>query len=227
MLSLRLDSPHTWSERFCVRGVCSAPTPGIIGLTGISGSGKTTLLRVLAGLELQSGTVPTHIEFSGTVWQSAEVCIPPEHRSIGMVFQQPELFPTMTVLQNIRFALPKQIPPMMQEKTEDALLDAIITMTHIGDFLRRKPHELSGGQQKRIALARALARCAPLLLLDEPTIGLDHASGERLMKDIIRHARAQGQTVVIATHDHYLLQDIDTVWHIVYGKVENGNLDKK
>jgi ABC-type sulfate/molybdate transport systems ATPase subunit len=252
MIHLQCISPPEWSERFIVRGECSAKTPAIIGLTGISGSGKTTLLRIIAGLEMQGNIVPTRIAFGDMIWQNSlnqhtthpeitppphvPIFIQPEQRPIGMVFQQAELFPTMTVLENIRFALPKVLPKVlpkalpntlqsafMQSNSEHALLEEIFAMTHIQEFLQRKPHQLSGGQQKRVALARGLARCGALLLLDEPTIGLDHVSGERLIADVIRYARHKGQTVIVATHDRHLLHDIDTEWRIAHGRVEVHN----
>ncbi len=237
MIHVFCDAPAVWSERFRIRGECSATTPAIIGLTGISGSGKTTLLRIIAGLERQDDAVPTHVEFSGALWQHTKVqgaldafpealqqststFVQPEQRPVGMVFQQPELFPTMTVLENIRFALPKVFPEILHIQSEQNFLDEIIEITHIREFLRRKSHQLSGGQQKRVALARGLARCADLLLLDEPTIGLDHKSGEHLIESVISYCRKHKRTMIVATHDGHLLHDIDTEWRIAHGRVK-------
>lgn len=160
-------------------------------LLGPSGSGKTTFLMVLAGFEAPtSGT----IELDGSM--VTEVAV--EKRGFGMVFQGYALFPHMTVAQNIAFPLKVQ----RRHSTEiRRRVDEMIEMVGLQGHAHKKPAAMSGGQQQRIALARALACEPPVLLLDEPFSALDKNLRAQMQDEMKRLHRDTGTTFVFVTHD--------------------------
>lgn len=169
----------------------SAQEGEFVTLLGPSGCGKSTLLRCLAGL-----TSPD----SGQIMLQGEDIVPltPQKRAIGMVFQSYALFPNMTVEKNVAFGLKMQKLPTKQirERVEEAL--ALVELT---DFIRRYPHQLSGGQSQRVALARSLVTRPRLLLLDEPLSALD-ARIRRHLRDQIRRIQQELKlTTLFVTHD--------------------------
>ena len=170
--------------------------PGRIGcLLGPSGCGKTTLLRCIAGFEAIAGG---EIHIAGELVASAHHSVAPEHRRIGMVFQDHALFPHLSARANVMFGLYRQ-----SRADKIARADAMLSLVGLESAAERYPHELSGGQQQRIALARALAPAPRLLLLDEPFSNLDVELRERLaleVRDIIKRA---GITAIIVTHDQH------------------------
>lgn len=169
---------------------------GEIGcLLGPSGCGKTTLLRIIAGFESMDGG---EVRIDGQTVSSAEIMCEPENRGIGMVFQDYALFPHLTVFDNIRFGIRKQVGKK-QRKTVQRLL----AMVGLDGTENTYPHELSGGQQQRVALARALAPEPSLLLLDEPFSNLDTGLRDRLtieVRDILKHS---GITALMVTHNQF------------------------
>ncbi|GGX54455.1 ABC transporter ATP-binding protein [Undibacterium squillarum] len=164
-------------------------------LSGASGAGKTTLLRIIAGLlKPQQG----FIRAGDQVWLDTErgICLPPQQRRVGMVFQDYALFPHMTVQANIAYALARSQP---------ALVTHLLQLTGLQALAQRKPAQLSGGQQQRVALARALARIwdqpGSLLLLDEPLSALDAETRSQL-QDVLQQAMQQsGCTSLLVSHD--------------------------
>ena len=161
-------------------------------LSGPSGAGKTTLLRLLAGLQTpETGIIRVH----GHTWLNTHqrVCLPPQQRSIGMVFQDYALFPHLTVYQNLSFGL--------QDSRNRTWVEEIIQATGVHDWRHRYPHTLSGGQQQRVALARALVRKPQLLLLDEPFSALDAETKAMLREELRRVHRMFGLTILLVTHD--------------------------
>lgn len=160
----------------------------LLGIRGASGSGKTTLLRCLAGLyRPDSGC----IGIGGETWFSSDdsVCLPPQRRSVGFVFQDYALFPNMTVMRNIQYA------------TGDlARTEELLELMQLGDIARHFPRELSGGQKQRTALARALGRRPRLLLLDEPLSALDEELRHSLGEELLRIQRETGVTAILVSH---------------------------
>ncbi|WP_374520774.1 ABC transporter ATP-binding protein [Undibacterium squillarum] len=164
-------------------------------LSGASGAGKTTLLRIIAGLLTpQQG----FIRAGDQIWLDTErgICLPPQQRRVGMVFQDYALFPHMTVQGNIAYALARSQP---------ALVTHLLQLTGLQALAQRKPAQLSGGQQQRVALARALARIwdqpGSLLLLDEPLSALDAETRSQL-QDVLQQAMQQsGCTSLLVSHD--------------------------
>jgi iron(III) transport system ATP-binding protein len=173
----------------------------ILALLGESGCGKTTLLRLIAGFEQpQSGS----IELNGQVVTGQGQWVPPEHRDVGMVFQDYALFPHLTVAKNIAFGLTqprrgghtRYLPQQLRELVAEAI--ALVGLQGLED---RYPHQLSGGQQQRVALARALAPRPALILLDEPLSNLDAQVRLRLREEIRTALKATGTSAVFVTHD--------------------------
>jgi iron(III) transport system ATP-binding protein len=168
--------------------------PGeILGVLGPSGCGKTTLLNLIAGhLQPDSG----RIAISGQVVADATTLVPAQRRRVAMVFQDFALFPQMTALENVRFALPKDERRGGDERARD-----LLRILAVDDLADRRPAELSGGQQQRIALARALAQRPDLVLLDEPFSSLDQGTRDEVRAEIIGRLRETGITCLVVTHD--------------------------
>jgi len=172
----------------------------IVGVLGASGSGKSTLLRILAGLEH-----PTEgkVVLSGKTVVDEKVCVSPEQRGVGMVFQDYALFPHLTVAQNVSFGL-YRLPRKERAKRTEEMLELV----HLSEFANRYPHELSGGQQQRVAIARALAPCPAVLLMDEPFSNLDADLKCSIRCEIQEILRKANMTCLFVTHDH---QDVEAI----------------
>lgn len=169
------------------------PTGDILGLLGPSGCGKTTLLRLIAGFESpQSGI----IQIGEQIMAGAGPEISPEHRDVGLVFQDFALFPHLNVRENIRFGL----RGMGQRASRDRV-QTLIELVGLPGMESRYPHELSGGQQQRVALARALAPKPTLILLDEPLSNLDVQVRLHLRQEIRRVLKETQTSAVFVTHD--------------------------
>ncbi len=134
---------------------------GVTALFGHSGSGKTTLLRCIAGLEKAR---QAHIKVNGVCWQNDSQFIPTAKRSLGYVFQEPSLFPHLSIRKNLSFG---------QRKKDDATLETAAQQLGIVHLLARTPDKLSGGERQRVAIARALLSEPRILLMDEPLAALD------------------------------------------------------
>jgi molybdate transport system ATP-binding protein len=159
---------------------------------GPSGAGKTTLLRMIAGLEQpDSGTIRVDNE----LWFDSvqKINLPPQKRSIGFVFQDYALFPTMSVYDNLSFARSKQTP--------QHFIDDLLELTELTNLAHRLPATLSGGQQQRVALARALVREPKILLLDEPLSALDSAMRSKLQDELTTIHQRLGITTILVSHD--------------------------
>lgn len=160
-------------------------------LLGPSGCGKTTTLRMLAGLEIAT---TGQILMNGQDWTTLR----PSERDIGMVFQFYALYPHMNVEKNLRFPLDAQ---GTSRSEQDAILKPVIERLGIGPLLKRFPRQLSGGDQQRVSLGRALVRKPSLFLMDEPLGTLD-ADQRLLMREFIREQQqALGVTTIYVTHD--------------------------
>ena len=162
-----------------------------VTLLGPSGCGKSTLLRCIAGLTEVNG---------GKILLDGDDLVPlsPQKRGIGMVFQSYALFPNMTAAQNVAFGLRMQ--KVGKEESAARVQDAL-AMVELGDFAGRYPHQLSGGQCQRVALARSLVTRPRLLLLDEPLSALDARIRKHLREQIRSIQQELGLTTIFVTHD--------------------------
>ncbi len=188
------QASRRYGSRWAVKSASFALEQGrITCLLGASGCGKSSLLRMISGLEpLDQG----QIVIRGQIMSGAGHIIPPEHRGVGLVFQDNALFPHLDVRGNIGFGI-RHLP----KAERDQRIDDLLNRFHIRHLGGSWPHMLSGGEQQRVAIARALARQPSLLLLDEPFSGLDTHLRATLRTSLLADLRAAGATVLIVTHD--------------------------
>ena len=166
----------------------------IFALLGDSGSGKSSALRFIAGLErAHLGSVALD---GNNLSESGAHSVKPELREIGMVFQDYALFPHMTVFENISFGINQLAKKERIEKVKN-LLDLI----SLSGIEKKYPHQLSGGEQQRVSLARSLATSPKLLLLDEPFSSLDKSNRDQLVKQVREILKNAGVTSILVTHD--------------------------
>jgi iron(III) transport system ATP-binding protein len=177
-----------------LHGISLTAEPGeVLCLLGPSGSGKTTLLRIAAGIEPQTGgrVLVNDREVAGP-----SVFVPPERRSIGLMFQDFALFPHMTILDNVRFGLTAL-------SRDESRAEAMNALARVGltSYATSYPHVLSGGEQQRVALARALAPRPAVLLMDEPFSGLDSRLRDSVRAETLAILRESRATAIVVTHD--------------------------
>jgi molybdate transport system ATP-binding protein len=141
------------------------PSSGVTAIFGPSGCGKTTLLRAIAGLEQ---TPDGYLKVGDAIWQGPGQFLAPHRRSLGYVFQEPSLFAHLDVRHNIEYGLKR-----VERKARKVSLERAVDLLGIGHLLGRMPQQLSGGEQQRVAITRALAVSPAMLLLDEPLAALD------------------------------------------------------
>ena len=217
------------AEREVLRGVSLELAPGTVGvLIGPSGSGKSTLLRCVNGLEtFQGGQISVaggrlSAELPHAERQRALTAI---RRRVGMVFQQFNLFPHMTVLGNVIEA-PQHVLGVPRDQ---AVLEArrLLDRVGLGDRLESLPSQLSGGQQQRVAIARALAMRPELILFDEPTSALDPQMTAEVLAVMTDLAR-QGQTMLVVTHAMGFARRVANEVHVIADGVivESGPPDR-
>ena len=167
----------------------------LVCLLGPSGCGKSTALRLAAGLEpLQNGVIRLHGDVIAN--GASGLAVPPERRSVGLVFQDFALFPHLTVAANVAFGLTTLAAEVRRQRVAETL--ALVGMEAYADAY---PHALSGGQQQRVALARALAPQPAVLLLDEPFSGLDARLREQVRDETLRVLKRIGTATLLVTHD--------------------------
>ena len=162
-----------------------------IAILGPSGCGKSTLLRLIAGLEKPN---KGQVVIDGIVVSSENEIVPPEKRNIGLVVQEKALFPHLSVYDNVCFGIKKN-------QNKKTITSDLLQLLKI-DLLKNKyPHEISGGEQQRVALARSLAPNPKLLMLDEPFSALDKDLKDTLYDEISEVFTERGSTILLVTHD--------------------------
>ena len=198
-----------------LRGVSLTVRAGeFLAIVGPSGSGKSTLLNLVAGLDrpssgsvrVQGLDVSTLDEDSLARWRG---------QAVGIIFQFFQLLPTLTALENVMLAMELN-GRYRGERRQQALkrLEAV----GLADLADHLPSELSGGEQQRVAVARALANDPPLLLADEPTGNLDSAAGQRIV-DLLADFHARGKTVLLVTHERDLTARATRIVEMRDGKI--------
>ncbi|MDO4822479.1 MAG: amino acid ABC transporter ATP-binding protein [Rothia sp. (in: high G+C Gram-positive bacteria)] len=202
--SVTITNLHkSYGEVEVLKGIDMSVAPGeVVCLIGPSGSGKSTLLRCVNLLETpNSGS----IEVAGHSVTDPDVDIDAMRRSVGMVFQQFNLFPHLTVLENCTVAQVKVLKRSKAEAKQIAL--ANLEKVGLADKAERHPDQLSGGQQQRVAIARALSMNPALMLFDEPTSALDPETVGDVLS-IMRQLAAEGMTMIVVTHEMAFARDV-------------------
>jgi len=175
---LQVSATHAYQD-FTLQAEFSAPTPGVIALFGRSGSGKTSLVNIISGL-LRANAAVVRLDAQVLTDTRAGILVPPEQRRIGYVFQEPRLFPHLTVHGNLNYGARR-----VRAAPRVIGADEVIALLALEPLLQRRPHQLSGGERQRVALGRALLSQPRLLLLDEPFASLDAARREELLPYLV------------------------------------------
>lgn len=186
--------------------------PGQVAcLLGPSGCGKSTTLRIVAGVDMQDRG---NILVDGKLICDTHFRVPPERRAIGLMFQDFALFPHLPVSENVAFGLKGGFAANRARVAE--LLDRVQMTRHIDSY----PHELSGGEQQRIALARALAPRPRILLMDEPFSGLDERLRDGIRDETLGLLKDEGTAVLLVTHEpHEAMRMADQILLMRNGKI--------
>ena len=196
-----------------LNGVSMALNPGeAVALMGESGSGKSTLLHVLAGLEAAD---------QGQIWLNGQSIQSATERQranlrrtqVGLIFQQFNLLPSLTVAHNIAFQA------RLADRFDAQWIQDLTERLALTPLLDRYPEQLSGGQQQRVAIARVLALRPLLVLADEPTGNLDEATAQQVMALFLDGVAATGSALLMATHSQHLAQQLQRRIHLQHGQV--------
>ena len=179
-------------------------------IVGPSGAGKTTVLNILGGMDTATGGTLTVDGKDITAYDSRQLT-GYRRDDIGFVFQFYNLIPNLTALENVELAA--QICPLDAKK--------VLEDVGLGDRLDNFPAQLSGGEQQRVSIARALAKNPKLLLCDEPTGALDYNTGKAILKLLQNMCRERGMTVIVITHNQALAPMADRLIHIKNGQVSH------
>lgn len=210
------SGPDTTTQVTALDGVSTQVDEGeFVGIAGPSGSGKSTLLHLLAALDTPSSG---RVEIDGidTAGLSERARSRLRRERIGIVFQRFHLLPALTAQQNVALPLLERGIGKTERRDRAATL---LETVGLGDRLDHRPAELSGGEQQRVAVARALTGEPSLLVADEPTGELDSVSGATVL-DLLEEV-AETRAVVVASHDQAVLDRADRVVHLRDGKVQD------
>ncbi|GAB4255320.1 ABC transporter ATP-binding protein [Deferrisoma sp.] len=196
-----------------LQGVTFAVRPGeVVAVVGRSGSGKTTLLNLVAGLDRPDrGTVRVAGQDLRALGEHGRTRLRRER--LGFVFQFFNLLPTLTARENVLLAL--ELRGRADPRRADEALEAV----GLADKAHRYPHELSGGEQQRVAVARALVKDPAAILADEPTGNLDTRTGDEVLALLCQAARDRGAALVMATHSERAARAADRVLRMADGRL--------
>ena len=181
-------------------------------IVGPSGAGKTTVLNILGGMDTATGGTLT-VDGKDISAYDSRVLTGYRRDDIGFVFQFYNLIPNLTALENVELALQICKDPLDAKK--------VLEDVGLGDRLDNFPAQLSGGEQQRVSIARALAKNPKLLLCDEPTGALDYNTGKAILKLLQNMCRERGMTVIVITHNQALAPMADRLIHIKNGQVSH------
>lgn len=212
---ITLKNVSKWYGHFQVLTDCSTEVKKgeVVVVCGPSGSGKSTLIKTVNGLEpVQQG----EITVDGIVVNDKKTDLAKLRSRVGMVFQHFELFPHLSIIENLTLAQVKVLKRNKAPAREKALklLERVGLSAHANKF----PAQLSGGQQQRVSIARALVRNPPVILADEPTGALDSHTGREVL-GLLQQLHKQGHTVVLITHDNSIAVQADRIIRLEDGRV--------
>lgn len=209
---------HSFGALRVLTGVGLSVRPGRVHcLLGPSGSGKSTLLRLVAGLErLQEG----RISIAGADVAGVATHTPPERRSVGFVFQDYALFPHLDVSGNVAFGMTER-----DQAARGRVVRRLLDRLELASLASAMPHTLSGGEQQRVAVARALARNPRVMLLDEPFSGLDTRLRDEIRAQTLEVLRKEGVATLLVTHSPpEALEVADEVSVLIRGRVRQSGV---
>ena len=181
-------------------------------ILGPSGAGKSTLLNLLGGLDSPTGG-KIIVDGADISTLTGDALADYRAATVGFVFQFYNLIPTLTVQENV--ALVREIAPNALDARE------MLEQVGLSDHLKNFPSELSGGEQQRVSIARALAKNPKILLCDEPTGALDSETGVLVLKLLLRMAKQQNKTIVVVTHNQNIAKMADVVIRVKNGKIQS------
>jgi putative ABC transport system ATP-binding protein len=210
------DYPSGDSFVHALRGVSFEVARGeLMAVKGRSGSGKTTLLNLLGGLDKPtSGRVVVDGEEVSSM--SEAQLVHARRNTVAFIFQAFGLVPILSAAENVE--IPLRLVRANPAERDDRVME-LLELVGLAERANHRPHELSGGEQQRVAIARSLANRPKLLLADEPTGQLDSHTGHSIMATLRSVVRAEGVTAVVATHDPALLDLADRVLEIQDGRI--------
>ena len=181
-----------------------------VSIIGKSGSGKTTLLKIISGLKKQT---QGEIHLNNEILSNENIFLEPENRNLGLVVQEKVLFPHLKVLANVEFGISKEA-----NKKEKAI--EMLNKFHISSLIKKYPHEISGGEAQRVALARTLVTKPKVLLLDEPFNGLDEELKKDIYPDVKKILNDNKITTIMVSHNTSEVKNLsDRIFNL-----ENGAL---
>lgn len=190
----------------------------LVIIVGPSGAGKTTLLNLIGGMDNASSGSLIVDKKDVAKYNEKELTLY-RRNDVGFVFQFYNLMPNLTALENVELAT---------ELKKDSLDPrTILESVGLGERLRNFPGQLSGGEQQRVSIARAIAKNPKIILCDEPTGALDYKTGKNILKLLSDVAKKKGKTVIIVTHNSALTEIGDKVFKIKNGKIEESIVNKK
>ena len=182
-----------------------------VSIIGESGSGKTTLLKIISGLKKQTNG---EILLNGKILAGEDIFMEPENRNLGLVVQEKVLFPHLKVLANVEFGIPRE-----DNKREKAV--EMLNKFHISDLVEKYPHEISGGEAQRVALARTLVTKPKVLLLDEPFNGLDEELKRDIYPDIKKILKDNKITTIMVSHNKSEVKNLsDRIFNLKNGTLK-------
>jgi len=200
-----------------LKGVNMVVNPGeIVALLGPSGSGKSTMLQAIGLLEGGfGGSIGIVGQEAASLSGDERTTLRREH--IGFVYQFHHLLPDFSAIENV--VLPQLVAGTAQEAAE-ARAAELLTSLGLGERLHHRPSQLSGGEQQRVAVARALANRPELVLADEPTGNLDEATADKVLAEFVRLVRDQGSAALVATHNERLAHAMDRIVRLHDGVID-------
>ena len=184
-----------------------------VTLLGPSGCGKTTMLRIIAGFETPTSG---EVYIGNQLVSGGKTFVPPERRSIGMVFQSYAVWPHMNVYDNV--AYPLKIRKINRTDIKNKV-DRVLEIVHLSQYAQRYPNQMSGGQQQRVGIARAFVTHPEVVFADEPTGNLDTRTTKEVMHMIRGFAKRFHQTIVLVSHDPEMTEYADRIVTLIDGRI--------